>query len=290
MEPLTPDLIEEFAAAEADGVFDAAAIAHGFEPAALRADLAATTFGRRVAAQRGVRTALHSPVSPGLDDFARRRLRETAMAESALATTTHDGRGRRVRIVAIAAAVIAILGVGGIVIARQTDESGSAHPTAATVPAGSAKRSASGPVDLGDLGPIPTGAALQSVVANARDQRRLASDGPALSTQQANSTTAPAASATTTTADAQYVNGAAGTEFSPGNGAAAQPGPVRRCSARRCFKTISAGVRDAGTLRAYGTGTRNNAGVLVLEISHAHRTDLWVLAPTTCDVLTSFSY
>lgn len=140
--------------ADLDGDLDAMCADLGLDPTAVRARLAAPEAAARRARLTAARDALAAPVHP-LDDLARRRLVQGALADAEPDTTIparsatsggSDRSRRRWSLLAGAAAAVLVV-VGVVALTRQVDD-GSASKSSGSSTANAPKG------DLGDVGSL----------------------------------------------------------------------------------------------------------------------------------------
>jgi hypothetical protein len=161
MEPLSPELVDELLSAELDGAFDAAAREHGYAPAIARELLDAVpgVHERRNALAAARDATAVSPLSaPDRDALVAGALRATRVDD--LADARASRRPRLAKYIAVAAALLVVVGLG-VAVANVSSDGGGDHSSSASGAASvttSASKGESGDATRDASGSAPTSA------------------------------------------------------------------------------------------------------------------------------------
>jgi hypothetical protein len=254
------DATDEAVSALLDDELDDFAAAHGTTVDAARRELTAWPGfdARQRELQRARRAFASEPVE--LDPLARRRLVSTAV--DAVPAPPHARRRSPWRLVAVAAAVVVVLGAAGFGLSR-LGGGGSASSNASK--AATRNGATASAAYVGAVGEVANTDVLRAVISQQQAGLPVHAPGefstPAAGTPDARRS--PAASGTTTAAEAQAARG----------------------DASRCAKAVAG--RDPVTFLA--TATYQGRPAVVVGVHRGTRTVAFVLERTSCAVITAES-
>jgi len=264
------DATDEAVSAFLDGELAGFAATRGLDPGKAHRQLEAWTgFAARRDELAAVRRALTESTSLPLDELTRRRLVATALVATALDTTALDTTGldrlpsakpartRRGPLVAVAAVAAFLLAGTVAVVALRGGGSSSTAKGRGSAAAAEKAAKARGDTFVGSLGDVTDRAALRAAL------QRYGASAPGPST------------------------GANALQSAPG--AAPATGASDRAEAQRCARQLAAGRTSTGPVVLLAAATFQQRPALVVALIDHGRVVAFVLAPGTCDVLSSQS-